>query len=97
MARDNGQLHVSASVAEALREHRPYYREGEAPKTSVNVAMSKDAKRIAAGVRRRLLPEHEREAAACAANKARHDDLPEFDLVFIHYSGAACGWIVDSP
>ena len=73
-ARDRGQLHISASVAERLREHRPYYREGEAPKTGINVAMSKDAKRIAADVRRRLLPEYEREAAACAANKARHDD-----------------------
>ena len=52
----------------------PYYREGEAPKTSINVSESKDAQRIAADVRRRLLPEYEREAAACAANKARHDD-----------------------
>ena len=74
-ARDRGQLHISASVAEALREHRPYYRDGEAPKTSINVAMSKDAKRIAADVRRRLLPEYERERASCDANKARHYDL----------------------
>jgi hypothetical protein len=73
-ARDSGQLHISASVTECLREHRPYYREGEAPKTAINVSMSKNAKRIAADVRRRLLPEYEREAAACAANKARHDD-----------------------
>jgi hypothetical protein len=69
-----GQLHISASVANDLREHRPYYREGEAPKTSMNVSESKDAQRIAADVRRRLLPEYEREAAACAANKAKHDD-----------------------
>jgi hypothetical protein len=74
-ARDRGQLHISASVAEALREHRPYYREGEAPKTSINVSASKPADRIAADIRRRLLPEHERERAACAANKDRHDDL----------------------
>jgi hypothetical protein len=40
----------------------------------MNVSESKDAQRIAADVRRRLLPEYEREAAACAANKARHDD-----------------------
>jgi hypothetical protein len=73
-ARDKGQLHVSASVPERLRQHRPYYREGEAPKTGINVAISKDAQRIAADVRRRLLPEYEREAAACAANKARSDD-----------------------
>ena len=72
--RQRGQLHISASVAESLREHRPYYREGEAPKTSMNVSESKDAKRIAADVRRRLLPEYEREAAASAANKARCDD-----------------------
>ena len=72
-ARDRGQLHISASVAEHLREHRPYYRAGEAPKTGINVSMSKAAQRIAADVRRRLLPEYEREAAACAANKARHD------------------------
>jgi len=73
-ARDRGQLHISASVAEALREHRPYYRDGEAPKTSINVATSKDAKRIAGDVRRRLLPEYEREAAACASRKAQWDE-----------------------
>ena len=72
--RQRGQLHISASVADSLREHRPYYRHGEAPKTSINVSESKGAERIAGDVRRRLLPEHEREAAACAANKARHDD-----------------------
>jgi len=73
-ARQRGQLHVSASVANDLREHRPYYREGEAPKTSINVSGSKDARRIAADVRRRLLPEYAREAVACAANKAKHDE-----------------------
>jgi len=67
-------LHISASVADSLREHRPYYRDGEAPKTEINVSESKDAQRIAADVRRRLLPEHERDTSACAANKARHDD-----------------------
>lgn len=72
--RQRGQLHISASVANSLREHRPYYRENEAPKTSINVSESKDAQRIAADVRRRLLPEYEREAAACAANKTRSDD-----------------------
>lgn len=72
--RQRGQLNISASVANDLREHRPYYREGEAPKTSINVSTAKDAQRIAADVRRRLLPEYEREAADCAANKARHDD-----------------------
>jgi hypothetical protein len=72
--RQHGQLHISASVANSLREHRPYYRENEAPKTSINVSESKDAQRIAADVRRRLLPEYEREAAACAANKTRSDD-----------------------
>src|SRR5664279_6602226 len=72
--RQRGQLHISASVPDKLREHRPYYREGEAPKTGINVSESKDAQRIAADVRRRLLPEYEREAAACAANKARSDD-----------------------
>jgi hypothetical protein len=72
--RQHGQLHISASVANDLREHRAYYREGEAPRTSMNVSESKDAERIAADVRRRLLPEYERELAACAANKAKHDD-----------------------
>jgi hypothetical protein len=72
--RQRGQLHISARVANSLREHRPYYRDGEAPKTSMNVSESKDAMRIAADVQRRLLPEYEREAAACAANKARSDD-----------------------
>ena len=72
--RQRGQLHISASVANSLREHRPYYREGEAPKTGINVSESKDARRIAADVRRRLLPEYEREAVACTANKERHDD-----------------------
>lgn len=72
--RQRGQLNISASVADNLREHRPYYREGEAPKTSINVSDSKDAQRITADVRRRLLPEYDREASACKANKARHDD-----------------------
>ena len=72
--RQRGQLHISASVANSLHEHRPYYREGEAPKTSINAAGTKSAERIAADVRRRLLPEYEREAAACAVNKARSDD-----------------------
>ena len=36
---------------------------------------SKAAQQIAADVRRRLLPEYEREAAACSANKARSDDI----------------------
>ena len=73
-ARQRGQLNISASVAENLREHRPYYRDGEAPKTSINVSESKGAQRIAADVRRRLLPEYEREATACKARKAQHDD-----------------------
>jgi hypothetical protein len=72
--RQRGQLNISASVANGLREHRPYYRASEAPKTSINVSESKSAQLIAADVRRRLLPEYEREAAACKANKARHDD-----------------------
>ena len=72
--RQRGQLSISTSVIDCLREHRPYYREGEAPKTSINVSEAKDAKRIAADVQRRLLPEYERDASACAANKARHDD-----------------------
>jgi len=72
--REHGHLHISASVAESLWQHRPYYREGEAPKTSINVSEAKSVQRIAADVRRRLLPEYEREAGACAANKARWDD-----------------------
>ena len=72
--RQRGQLHVSASVPDSLREHRPYYRDGEAPKTSINVSETKPADRIAADIRRRLLPEHERENADCAERKARHDD-----------------------
>ena len=72
--RERGHLHISASVAESLREHRPYYRDGQAPKSSINVSEAKDAKRIAADIRRRLLPEYEREAAACTARKAQWDD-----------------------
>ena len=72
--RQRGQLNVSASVADSLREHRPYYRDGEAPKTSINVSETKPADRIAADIRRRLLPEHDRENADCAERKARHDD-----------------------
>jgi hypothetical protein len=72
--RQRSQLNISTSVADSLREHRPYYREGEAPKTSINVSEAKDAKRIAADVRHRLLPEYERDASACKASKARHDD-----------------------
>jgi len=72
--RQRGQLHVSTSVADSLREHRPYYREGEAPKTSINVSETKPAERVAADIRRRLFPEYEKESAACAAQKAKHDD-----------------------
>src|SRR5437016_7756129 len=72
--RQHGQMHFSTSVPECLRPHRSYYRDGEAPKTSINVAESKSAKQIAADVRRRLLPEYEREAADCAANKTRSDE-----------------------
>jgi hypothetical protein len=73
--RQRGQLHVSASVADSLRDHRPHYRDGEAPKTGINVADSKDARRILADVQRRLLPEHEREASDCAARKAQREDF----------------------
>jgi hypothetical protein len=72
--RVRGHLHISASVADGLREHRPYHRDGEGPKTSINVSEGKNAKRIAADVRRRLLPEHDRETAECRASKARHDE-----------------------
>ena len=72
--RQRGQLHISASVADSLREYRAHYRDSEAPKTSINVADTKPAERIAADIRRRLLPEHEREAADCTVRKARHDD-----------------------
>jgi hypothetical protein len=69
-----GQLHISASVPDNLREHRPYYRDVEGPRTSMNVSEAKDSKRIAADVRRRLLPEHDREVVECQAIKARHDE-----------------------
>jgi len=72
--RVRGHLHISASVADNLREHRPYRRDGEGPKTSINVSEGKEAKRIAADVRRRLLPEHDREVAESRANKSRHDE-----------------------
>jgi hypothetical protein len=72
--RQRGHLNISTSVANDLREHRPYYRDGEAPKTSTNVSDTKPVERIAANIRRRLLPEYERDASACKANKARHDD-----------------------
>ncbi len=72
--RQRGQLNISASVADSLREHRPYYRDGEAPKTSINVSEAKPAEQIAADIRRRLLSEHERELSACKANKDRHNE-----------------------
>jgi hypothetical protein len=71
--RQRGHLHISTSVNDDLRQHRPYYREGQAPKTSINVSESKSAERIAADIRRRLFPEHERLRADYAANKARSD------------------------
>lgn len=61
-------------MADHLREHRPYYREGEAAKTSINVSDTKPAERIAADIRRRLLPEHDREQSECAARKAAYDE-----------------------
>jgi hypothetical protein len=72
--RQHGHLHISTSVAGDLREHRPYYREGQAPKTSINVSESKSAERIVADIRRRLFPEHERLRVDYAANKARSDE-----------------------
>jgi hypothetical protein len=72
--RGPAQLHISASLPDGLREHRSYYRDGEAPKTSINVSDTKSADRMAADIRRRLLPEHEREVADCQANKTRHDE-----------------------
>lgn len=84
MLKDGGRLHVSAGrhfdqlhfstgVAQSLRDHRPYYREGVAPKTSINVSATEKAKQIVADIRRRRLPGYERETAACMASKARHD------------------------
>jgi len=72
--RKRGFLHISASVPDNLREHKPYYRHGEAPKTSINVSEAKSAQCIAADIRRRLLPEYDREVAASSANKAQHDE-----------------------
>jgi hypothetical protein len=72
--RQRRQLHVSTTVADGLREHRSCYRDGEGPQTSINLADTKPVERIAADIRRRLLPEYEREVTACKANKARHDD-----------------------
>ena len=73
--RSRGQLHISTSVPDGLRECRPYYRDGEAPKTSINVADTKDAPRIVADIRRRLLPEYEKDTAACADQKAKRDEF----------------------
>ncbi len=73
--RTRGQLHISTSAADSLRECRPYYRDGEAPKTSINVADTKDAPRIVADIRRRLLPEYEKDTAACVTQKARRDEF----------------------
>src|SRR5271170_3208501 len=63
--RQRGHLNISASVADSLREHKASYRDDSAPKTSINVSDAKPAERIAADIRRRLLPEHEREASDC--------------------------------
>jgi hypothetical protein len=77
-----------------MREHRPYYREGDAPKNSINMSDSKHEQRIAADVRRRLLPEYEREAAACAANKAKHDDYSTRRVVALTKVAAPFGELV---
>ena len=71
--RQRGSLHVSAGLPDNLRDHRAYYRAGEAPKTSINVSDTKPADRIAGDIRRRLLPEHDREVAASTANKRNSD------------------------
>ncbi len=73
--RQAGHLNWSTCVAHNLREHRPYHRDGEGPKTSINVSDTKNAKQIAADIRRRLLPEYERDRDACIASKARHDEF----------------------
>lgn len=89
--RQRGQLNISTSVANDLREHRGYYRDGESPKTSINVSEVKEAKRIVNDIRRRLLPEHEREAATCKANKARHDDHNAKRILALTKVAAPCG------
>src|SRR5664279_5299795 len=89
--RQRGQLNLSTSVANDLREHKPYYRAGEAPKTSINVSDTKPGDRIAADIRRRLLPEYERDASACKANKARHDDDNAKRILALTKVAAPCG------
>jgi len=71
--RQRGQLHISTSLPDGLRDHRPYYRAGEAPKTGINVSEAKSVALIVADIKRRLLPEHAREVAACAEQKAKRD------------------------
>lgn len=72
--RQRGQLNISASLPDGLRDHRPYYRDGTAPKTSINVSETKSPEQIANDIRRRLLPEHEREVTECKARKLQHDE-----------------------
>ena len=88
------QLHISTSVPDSLRDHRPHYRPGEAPATSINVSDSKPAARMAADIRRRLLPEHEREVAACAAQKAKHDDHNAQRLSALNQVAAPLGAVI---
>ena len=72
--RQHGRLEISASVPAALRDHRPYYRNGEAPKTSISVSADKSVAQIVADVQRRLLPEHVRDLTECQCAKQRSDD-----------------------
>ena len=71
--RQRGQLHISTSLPDGLRDHRPYYRAGEAPKTGINVSETKAVTLIVADIKRRLLPEHAREVVACTEQKVKRD------------------------
>ena len=72
-SRQRGQLHISTSLPDGLRDHRPYYRAGEAPKTGINVSETKAVTLIVADIKRRLLPEHAREVVACTEQKVKRD------------------------
>jgi hypothetical protein len=78
-------------LAHELSQHRPYHRDGETPKTGINVSATKTLGEIAADIKRRLLPELARLLADCRAAKQSSDDYEARRAANLRLVADACG------
>jgi hypothetical protein len=72
-SRQRGKLSFHTAVAHDLSNHRPYWKDGEAPELTIGVSDSKPVAVILSDVQRRLLPEYRRAVAAHTAAKQKND------------------------